>query len=66
MASSLPRLLHKPLPISRSAVRKAYKAATKKVMTKQIDMAKHIRKTHQFNNKFKLSQFEEMANTLLR
>jgi hypothetical protein len=43
-ASSLPRLLWKPLPISRSAVRKTYKAMTKVIISKRMDTAKHLRK----------------------
>jgi hypothetical protein len=43
-ASSLPQLLWKPLPISRSAVWKIYKAITKAIISKQMDTTKHLRR----------------------
>jgi hypothetical protein len=66
IASTLPKLLHKSLPISRSATRKTYKEATKKVLKERLTNSKQIRKIQHFDSIFKPLQFEMLASTLPR
>jgi ribonuclease HI len=65
-ASDLPALLRKPLPMSRSAARKTYKAKTKIILDKQIRTLRQMMKIRSLDHRFKPATFEKTTNRLPR
>ncbi|EIN09529.1 hypothetical protein PUNSTDRAFT_39047, partial [Punctularia strigosozonata HHB-11173 SS5] len=60
-ASTLPKLLRKPLPWSKSAVRKTYKKEAKAIREKRERQSKHVRRIRQLDPKFTPSHFRKLA-----
>jgi ribonuclease HI len=65
-ASNLPLLLRKPLPISRSATRKSYKAKTKKILESRLQRSKQMEKIHNVDPLFNPARYEKMTIALPR
>jgi hypothetical protein len=65
-ASTLPPILHRWLPASKSAAQKEYKKSTKATLQKRMQTLKQMQKTRTLDPMFKPAQFKKMAMKLPR